>query len=158
MQSMQPRTPEMIEREQQIEHARALAAAESRQIPARRTISVNQTSGSFDRRGTAQAHHFDGVERRKPVNRAPLAGHEAFLAALRQSNADLVVEKMTTGDIYYGKLRHSDKFTLTMNVVAIRRTDGGVEDVTPCDRVIFKHDISEFYTTTPRPAGEGYRA
>jgi hypothetical protein len=148
----------MIERERQIAHARDLAAAEQAMPAPRRTISVTNTAGNFDRRGTAQAHHFDGVERRKPVNRAPLAGHEAFLAALRQSNADLVVEKMTTGDIYYGKLRHSDKFTLTMNVTAIRRTDGGVEQVDPCDRVIFKHDISEFYTTTPRPAGEGYRA
>jgi sRNA-binding regulator protein Hfq len=76
-------------------------------------------------------------------------GHEAFLKALQLSHADVVIEKMN-GDVYYGKIKHSDKFTVTINVVRIQRQNvPGVEITEAYDRVIFKHDISEFYTTTP---------
>lgn len=72
---------------------------------------------------------------------APLKGHEAFLKALEFAGAILVVEKVSSGDKVSGILRHSDKFSVTIRVV----TPGG-----SIDRVIFKHDISEFYSPTPR--------
>lgn len=154
MQSTQTRSAEAIERANQIEHARQLAASEEAGIPARRTLTVTNAGG--ERRASTNTSH-DGVERRKGPNKPPLDGHMAFLAALRQSNADIVLEKVSSGDTYYGKLKHSDKFTLTMSVTAIQRNGDDRVDVPACDRVIFKHDISEFYTTTPRP-GEGQRA
>lgn len=70
----------------------------------------------------------------KPVR--ALKGHEAFLKALELSGANVIIEKMN-GDQVEGLVKHSDKYTITMRA-------GGE------DRVIFKHDISEFKTTTPR--------
>ena len=71
----------------------------------------------------------------------PLKGHEAFIKALEFSGATAQIEKISSGEKVIGTLKHSDKFTIT-----IRAKDGGVER----DRVIFKHDISEFCALTPR--------
>lgn len=70
---------------------------------------------------------------------APLKGHEAFLKALEKSGANVIVQKISSGEDIQGTIAHSDKWTVTM------RSTGK-------DRVIFKHDISEFSTTTPRQA------
>lgn len=67
-------------------------------------------------------------------------GHEAFLKALELSGATLCVQKVN-GTIVLGVLRHSDKYTLTVRTPY----DGGTRD-----RVLFKHDISEFFSMTPR--------
>lgn len=159
MQSMQPRTPETIEREQQIIEARRLAAAED--TPTRRTISLGVDPRVVRRpidvgQRPAAAPAAGLVERRKAPRQ--LDGHEAFLKALQLSNADVVIEKVSSGYVYFGKLRHTDKWSVTMNVTAIQYgSDGDKIEVAPADRVIFKHDISEFYTTTRRPTGEGFR-
>lgn len=97
----------------------------------------------------------------KPVAATPpkSKGHEAFLKALQGSNADIVVEMISSGRSYFGKLRHSDKYTLTINVTGVRHEgDTTVHPLTEAyDRVLYKHDISEFHTTTaptfPNKAG-----
>jgi glycine/D-amino acid oxidase-like deaminating enzyme len=75
---------------------------------------------------------------------APPKGHEAFLKALEASGATIAVVKVSGGTIV-GVLRHSDKYTLTVRTAH----DGGHRD-----RVMFKHDISEFYSLTPRKAAD----
>jgi sRNA-binding regulator protein Hfq len=60
-------------------------------------------------------------------------GHEAFLKALEQSCAVVSFEKIGSGEVFSGTVKHSDKFTVSVQI----------ED---CVRVIFKHDISEFST------------
>lgn len=61
-------------------------------------------------------------------------GHEAFLKQLEESKSEIVLEKMS-GEKVQGVVKHSDKFTITV------RVDDGDKAI---DRVIFKHDISEF--------------
>lgn len=81
-----------------------------------------------------------------PPRQVTLRGHEAFLKALEFSGAVLVVEKISDGSKIRGVLKHSDKFTLTLRV-----EDKDGETPVIRERVIFKHDISEFYSLTPRP-------
>lgn len=77
----------------------------------------------------------------KTAAKAP-AGHEAFLKALETSGAQIEVEKMS-GEKLIGRVKHSDKFTISLRVES-----GGVVR----DRVLFKHDLSEFSAISPRPA------
>lgn len=66
-----------------------------------------------------------------PAKKTTVKGHEAFLKALETSGASIRLEKISSGATMIGQVRHSDKFTVTI------RVDGK-------DRVVFKHDISEF--------------
>lgn len=130
-------------REEQLEVGRRMIEAES-EHEARPRSTLSLPSG-LRRPSTPQARsepvRHSGVPR--AVARAggqvrTMNGHEAFLKALIISNADIYVEKCD-GKKYTGRIKHADKFTITMNV------EGS-------DRVIFKHDISEFSAVTPRQA------
>lgn len=68
------------------------------------------------------------------------SGHEAFLKALESSNATVEVEKASSGDKIIGKIKASDKYTISLRVP---NTPGDYEGPY-ATRVIFKHDISEF--------------
>lgn len=79
---------------------------------------------------------------KKPSKVAPPKGHEAFLRALETSEAIIRIEKCD-GTIVQGLIKHSDKFTISIRTV----TSAG-----HVDRVIFKHDISEFSAISARPS------
>lgn len=68
------------------------------------------------------------------------SGHEAFLKALESSNATVEIEKASSGDKIIGKIKASDKYTISLRVP---HTAGDWEGPV-ATRVIFKHDISEF--------------
>lgn len=68
------------------------------------------------------------------------SGHEAFLKALEASNATVEIEKASSGDKVIGKIKASDKYTISLRVP---NTPGDYEGPY-ATRVIFKHDISEF--------------
>ena len=68
------------------------------------------------------------------------AGHEAFLKALESSNATVEIEKASSGEKVVGKIKASDKYTISLRVP---NTPGDYEGPY-ATRVIFKHDISEF--------------
>ena len=68
------------------------------------------------------------------------SGHEAFLKALEFSNATVEIEKSSSGDKIIGKIKASDKYTISLRVP---NTPGDWEGPYQT-RVIFKHDISEF--------------
>lgn len=122
-------------RAQQIEEARRM---ESEDIGSRRVLHLNRNAPMSR----------SAAPRVGDAKRTPLKGHEAFLKALELSGADLVVEKCD-GVIYGGKIKHSDKYTITLRTTVRQEHFGVAPEMTdPLDRVIFKHDISEFYTTT----------
>lgn len=74
-------------------------------------------------------------------------GHESFLKALETSGTDVRVEKMSSGEILVGRVKHSDKYTITLQV------DGA--DGRYTNHVLFKHDISEFSALQVRPEPVG---
>lgn len=115
------------ERDIQMQEARRMSAAESAQQPVqpRRTLHAKRTPQARPERAVA----------------AP-KGHEAFLKMLESSGATISVEKLD-GSVVIGTVKHSDKYTITM-----RTTFEGK----PTERVLFKHDISEFSAITPRPS------
>lgn len=120
------------ERRAQIEEGRALArneGAPTNRIPGRIGASRPRTDAAAPRK-------------------APPKGHEAFLKALETAGAVIRLEKCD-GSIIEGIVRHSDKYTVTMRVfeVDFANPDG---DKLHRDRVIFKHDVSEFSALTPR--------
>ena len=95
----------------------------------RRQLSTEQGSGSNVR----SIRH--GIKSKPSAQ--PLKGHEAFLKALETSGATVSFEKVSSGVIVTGIVKHSDKFTVSVT--------------TPeATRVLFKHDISEFWAVTPR--------
>lgn len=136
-------TPDETLRAEQIHAARTMTDGD--ELAPRRVLHL-AVPRSTDRRTERPAAPRNAGDMKRP----PLKGHEAFLKALELSNADVVVEKVSSGQIYYGKIRHSDKFTITLRTTAIGQADQGAGSmgVAPSDRVLFKHDISEFYTTT----------
>lgn len=68
------------------------------------------------------------------------AGHEAFLKGLESSNATVEIEKASSGDKIVGKIKASDKYTVSLRCpLTPGDWDGPYQT-----RVIFKHDISEF--------------
>lgn len=78
-----------------------------------------------------------GTLRASSIVRKPkVAGHEAFLKALEVSNAIVTFVMISSGREVNGTVKHSDKFTVSV-----------VEKFTDQVRVLFKHDISEFWTT-----------
>ncbi len=125
-------------RQQQIEEARRMESGD--EAPgARRVLHLNRPAGYTRPAGGRNAGD---------AKRPPLKGHEAFLKALELSNADVVVEKCD-GVIYGGKLKHSDKYTITLRTTSRQdHRDAAPVVNEPVDRVIFKHDISEFHTTS----------
>lgn len=72
-------------------------------------------------------------------------GHEAFLKQLETSGAQVLFEKMN-GEEIMGTIKCSDKYTVT-----VRDTQ---EDGSVYERVLFKHDLSEFRSMTPRKVQE----
>jgi len=64
-------------------------------------------------------------------------GHEAFLRALESSNAIVTFVKASSGQIITGKIKTSDKYTVSI----AEQIEGTGRYNT---RVLFKHDISEF--------------
>lgn len=75
--------------------------------------------------------------------KSELKGHEAFLKALEESGKEqgtqVEVEKMN-GDKVVGVVKCSDKYTITLRVPNPSDSDSAGF----IDRVLFKHDISEF--------------
>lgn len=139
-------------RRDQLEAARNMPVDE--EAPRRPTLrlatgAARPTAGS---RSGVGAH-----DKKKNV----LKGHEAFLKALEMNGARIEVEKCD-GTTYRGILKHTDKYSITLNVTERGdvQDDGVFDPVAPRDRVIFKHDISEFSALTHRPntaqtTGEG---
>ncbi len=126
--------PDEAERRTQIEEARRLAAEEGSGVPyptPRRTLTATNPR-------PRPGHDF---AKRPSADKKP-KGHEAFLKALETSGAKVCIEKCD-GTSVHGVVKHSDKFT-----VSIRATKS---DGTTVDRIIFKHDISEFSAISPRP-------
>lgn len=66
----------------------------------------------------------------KPRHDMP-KGHEAFLKGLEASGATVTFHKVSSDELVVGKIKHSDKFSVSLQVG-------------PLTRVLFKHDISEF--------------
>jgi sRNA-binding regulator protein Hfq len=77
------------------------------------------------------------------VKKEALKGHEAFLKALETSGAVISIEKCD-GTKLEGVVKHSDKYTISVRQTTTMTNGSYV------DRVIFKHDISEFSAVTPR--------
>lgn len=83
---------------------------------------------------------------------SPPKGHEAFLKALETSGAEVSIEKCD-GTVVEGVVKHSDKYTISVRVREYAPHDPAAEDGHVMrERVIFKHDISEFSAITPRVA------
>jgi sRNA-binding regulator protein Hfq len=128
-------------RADQIAEARRLAEQDTE--VARPTLRLPPGA---DRRPTAPGSRTGAGAQAKKT----LKGHEAFLKALEMNDARIEVEKCD-GTIYRGVLRHTDKFTLTVNVTEVGSVDGAsFIAIEGRDRVIFKHDISEFSALTAR--------
>lgn len=91
-----------------------------------------------DQRAFHNAEARRSTLRKRPAANV-LKGHEAFLKALEQSGATVEFEKASSGEKVIGKIKTSDKYTVSLAVP----TGEGEQYVT---RVLFKHDISEFST------------
>ena len=76
------------------------------------------------------------VKTTKPASKVSLKGHEAYLKALEGSGSIVKFEKMSSGDTVIGAVKTSDKYTVSL------QTKEGT-------RVLFKHDISEFFVAAP---------
>lgn len=122
-------------------------------------MSFNQSSLDDIRRDQsregsrmADSHGLGGlrVNVRPPVAAVKKAtkGHEAFLKALETSGTEIRVEKMSSGDILIGRVKHSDKYTITLQVMH-------TADDRYTNHVLFKHDISEFSALQMRPDPAG---
>lgn len=68
-------------------------------------------------------------------------GHEAYLKALETSGAMVAFEKASTGQVVVGPIKTSDKYTISV------QTEFGT-------RVLFKHDLSEFFVAAPIAAAK----
>lgn len=78
--------------------------------------------------------------RPKKATPAP-KGHEAFLKALEASSSTVYFEKASSGNVVVGTVKCSDKYTVS------------VIDESGQTRVLFKHDISEFWTQSKPSSG-----
>src|SRR5437879_1741340 len=106
-------------RREQIAEGQRMAREEG--ATERFSVSAGSAANAWARRSTTL------TTKHKPKEK-PLKGHEAFLKALETSGADVKVEKMSSGEIITGKIKHSDKYTITVRQV-------GCEEV--LNRVIF---------------------
>jgi sRNA-binding regulator protein Hfq len=73
------------------------------------------------------------LTRGAPKDKVKPKGHEAFLKQLEASGTEVIIEKVGSRTLLRGTVKCSDKYTITLRCQA-----------TGADRVIFKHDISEF--------------
>ena len=71
----------------------------------------------------------------KPAAKVP-KGHESYLKALESSGTKVSFTKISTSEVVTGVVKTSDSYT-----VSIQQTEG--------TRVLFKHDISEFFVLAP---------
>lgn len=118
---------EAVRREQREIGSRMAREDGAEQIVPRRTLHASKSS-SFPKKAKPQ-------------------GHEAFLKALETSGSEVEVEKKSSGDKLIGTVKHSDKYTITL-----RQVDA---EGNTTNRVLFKHDISEFRALQAAPAAEG---
>lgn len=110
--------------------------------------AMGETAGEYHRPAARRIEVRPQHTTPKKTSAAP-KGHEAFLKALETSGTDVKVEKKSSGDILIGKIKHSDKYTVTLQVPAAPGEAGGPAGYV--NRVIFKHDISEFSALQARP-------
>ena len=130
-------------RRDQLEAARSMP--DDTEAPRRTTLRLAPGAS----RPTVGGRGSGGViEKKKNV----LKGHEAFLKALEMNGARIEVEKCD-GTMYRGILKHTDKYSITLNVTERGTVDEPelFDPISARDRVIFKHDISEFSALTHRP-------
>lgn len=121
---------------------------------------MNESQIRADQRDFArsQGGEGDGYASRRPtlsVKKRPAVGnkpqgHEAFLKALEGSGAVVEVEKASSGDKVIGKIKTSDKYTISLRVPNV----SGDWEGPYTTRVIFKHDISEFSPLMPTTPAE----
>lgn len=119
-------TPEQI-REEQRQHAAAMLREEGEQS------SRPQAASPRPILGTIRATKSSSSRKITPK------GHEAFLKALESSGADVTFVIASSGALITGKVKHSDKYTVSVQVAGTTR-------------VLFKHDISEFSAPAPERA------
>lgn len=123
----------------------------------------NEAAERAAQRDFARHMNDDGATPRRVTltatgNKKPFAkvgpkpsGHEAFLKALESSNATVEIEKASSGEKVIGKIKASDKYTVSLRVP---HTAGDWEGPY-ATRVIFKHDISEFMPIISMEPKEG---
>lgn len=129
-------SPEHV-RTQQIEEARRTL-----HLPADRPRNdIRQYHPPADPRTRDPAFRPPG----RTKNKSGAVGHEAFLKALVATGATVVVRLVGDGGEIRGVIKHADKYTLT-----VRHDDGGDDGM--IEEVFFKHDISSFYSATPKAA------
>lgn len=92
----------------------------------------------FARRMAGETHNSRAKSWNKPTPKT--TGHESFLKALESSGATIEIEKISSGEKIVGKIKASDKYTVSLRVPHVAGDWEGPYDT----RVIFKHDISEF--------------
>lgn len=133
--SINPRKfPDAEVRNQQVEDGRRMAAQDGVTAPSRRTL-------------TAKPGYTPTVSSKSKSGSTP-KGHEAFLKGLELSGAEIMIEKCD-GVKIKGVVKCSDKYTISIReeLSLIEQT---IQSAKYRDRVIFKHDISEFSALTPR--------
>jgi len=108
---------------------------------------MNQESIRQDQRDFARNESRRPIVRKGIVKPVP-KGHEAFLKALEQSGTTVIFEKASSGEQIIGKVKTSDKYTVSVMV-----TNPPGSDLEYSTRVLFKHDISEF-TPVINPSNE----
>lgn len=114
---------------------------------------MNENQIRADQRDFARSQGESGTIRLRKgfVKTGPKPqGHEAFLKALEGSGAVVQIEKASTGDVVVGKIKASDKYTISLRVPNV----AGDWDGPYTTRVIFKHDISEFSPVMPATSTE----
>jgi sRNA-binding regulator protein Hfq len=83
------------------------------------------------------------ITARKPMKKtAKPVGHEGYLKGLQESGAQIVVMTLA-GDLYEGRIKHADKYTISLEVE---------EDGSKDTYVFFKHALEYFRPLTPPPA------
>jgi len=98
--------------------------------------------------------HAKPATARQPAKQ--LVGHEAFLKALEHSGATIVFT-MNDGERFVGRIRHSDKYTISMELAVPQLPEIATYPPAPDSRkiVLFKHSIAYFEPTRrPEPANE----
>lgn len=76
---------------------------------------------------------------RKTAAKPLTTGHDSVIKAIKDQGRHLTVEKMSSGEKVTGLIVGRDKYTVTL----LATVEG---KAAPVRRVIFKHDISEFYS------------
>jgi len=72
-----------------------------------------------------------------------VVGHEAFLKALENSGAPIEIWLESGVDCFIGKIKHSDKFTISLEA-RTRIEEGVAREMNGQTVVVFKHSIAYF--------------